>query len=83
MAQYVTHISALRCGTGVPVGVYCWPGEDDALTVLQPRLPELGVLQLLEQGMPAREEPLVLSRSGQSSAVDRVPRYESCGRGLA
>ena len=66
MAQYVTHITALRCGTGVPVAICCWPAEDYALTVLQPRLPELGVLQLLEQGVPVGEQPLVLSLEAAS-----------------
>ena len=59
MAHNMTHITALRCGTGVPVGAYCWPGEDDALPILQACLPKLGALQLLEQGVRASEQPLV------------------------
>ena len=75
MAQDVAQSTALRCGNGIATGaVRCGNGvphfvcvgfgdlspQDDTLAILQSGLPEIRVLQLFEQCVLVREQPLVL-----------------------
>ena len=55
--------------------------QDYSLAVLQPRLPELGVLQLLEESVPVRKQPFVLSleTAGPDQGIPRAARIMWAG----